>query len=175
MRRAVYITLITGLAACPKGGEPDAAALAGPDAAVVDAGAVAELVVDAGPPQPAELQLIVTATGADGGFEVVDGLVDPVKQLGIWIPVALTDYRLRVFDDGDRVVPSDDTAHEADGGIDYQVTFLEPLKSGRSYRLTVESQLGQQLEGFRDAEVLFKVRGEIQREPKKTGGKKKKR
>ena len=142
---------------------------AGP--AFVDAG-VPE-VVDAGPPQPAALELVLTATTRDGGFEVVEREIDPVKQLSVWIPVVLVDYRLRIFDEGDRVVPSDDVARETDGGIDYQVVFSEPLKSGRAYRLTIESELGQALEGYQDAEVLLKVRGEIERETKKPGKKKK--
>lgn len=131
--------------------------------------------MDAGPPQPADLQLIITATSADGGFELVARAVDPVKQLNVFIPVVLTDYRLRVFDEADKVVQSDDLAKETDGGIDYQVTFVEPLKSGRNYRLTIESQLGQTLDGYKDAEVLMKVRGEIERESSKKPPKKKKR
>jgi hypothetical protein len=165
---------LLGFAACPERSALVSDASEGQAEAAPDAGHVVEI-VDAGPPRPAELQLIVTATSADGGFEVVNGEVDPVKHLGIWVPVVLSDYRLRVFDDSDRIVPSDDAAHETDGGIDYQVTFVEPLKSGRSYRLTVEAQLGPQLEGFRDVEVQFRVRGQVEREPKKTSGKKKKR
>ena len=184
-RGRVYITLITRLgvmgaflvlAACPDRAGPAVDAGVVPDAgsAGVDAG-VAEP-VDAGPPQPAELAIVVTATASDGGFELIDHEIDPVQRVSVWIPVVLADYRLRVFDEADRVVPSDDSAKETDGGIDYQVAFVEPLKSGRNYRLTIESQSGQTLDGFRDAELLFKVRGEIQREPKKpAGGKKKKR
>lgn len=182
----VYITLITrlrvigavfALAACPDRVSPavDAGIALDAGRAAFDAG-VAEL-VDAGPPQPAELAIVVTTTAADGGFELIDRDIDPVQRMSIWIPVVLADYRLRVFDEADRVVPSDDLAKETDGGIDYQVAFVEPLKTGRNYRLTIESQSGQTLDGFRDAELLFKVRGEVQREPKKPagGGKKKKR
>jgi len=168
----VYITALIGLGACPSKTEapvPDAAV-----AEVVDAGAVVEAVVDAGPPQPAELQLTITAQLDDGGIEVVTaGEIEPVQSLVVWIPVALADYRLRVFDESDKVVPSDDQAHDVDGGIDYAVSFLEPLKTGRTYRLTVEAQLGSALDGFKDAEVMMKVRGQIQ--PDKKPGKKKRR
>ncbi|MBL8957765.1 MAG: hypothetical protein JNK82_43720 [Myxococcaceae bacterium] len=144
--------------------------------AAVDSGsAVVAPAVDAGPPPgPRELELTITAQLADGGIEVVTGAVDPVKSLSVWVPVPLADYRLRVFDEGDKVVPSDDQAHETDGGIDYLISFVEPLKTGRTYRLTVEAQLEAQLEGFKDVEIALKVRGQIEAD-KKPGQKKKKR
>jgi hypothetical protein len=136
------------------------ASIGGADAAVAE-------VVDAGPPAPADLPMVVTAPLADGGVEVVTQELDPGSRLSVWIGTPLSDYRLRVFDDADRVVPSDDAAKDVDGGIDYQIVFLEPLKTGRTYRLTIESELGNALEGFKDAELLMRVRGQVQVEPKK--------
>ncbi len=170
-RGSVYITLIIGLSGCPSKTGPDAS-VADAGAPIADAGAASEP-VDAGPPQPAELGLIVTAQLGDGGVEVVSSEVDPVKSLDVWIPVVLPDYRLRVFDESDKVVPSDDQARETDGGIDYTISFVEPLRSGRTYRLTVEAQLGSALDGFKDAEVMMKVRGQL--EPDKKPAKRKKR
>ena len=173
MKRRVYITLIIRLcvlSGCPSKTEPPDASVA-VDAGPLDAGRVE--VVDAGPPQPAELALIVTAPLADGGLEVVEEYVDPVKTVNVWIPVSLSDYRLRVFDDADRVVPSDDSAKDVDGGIDYAIAFVEPLRSGKTYRLTVESQQGAALEGYKDAEHVMKVRGQVEPEAKKLPKKKK--
>ncbi|MBK7863396.1 MAG: hypothetical protein IPJ65_33305 [Archangiaceae bacterium] len=165
------------LAGCPtENGPPDGsadAADAGLEAA--DSGAAQPPPVDAGPPAPAELPLSVTALSADGGAEQISHDIDPVKALSVRIPVPLSDYRLRVFDETDRVVPSDDLARDADGGIDYQISFEEPLKTGRTYRLTVEPQLGAQLEGFKDAELVMKVRGEVQADARKQPGKAKKK
>lgn len=169
-----YLTFCL-LAACPAKTEPDASVAVDAAVLVLDAGPAVVELVDAGPPQPADLELVITGTLVDGGLEVIEHELDAVQRLNVWIPVALADYRLRVFDETDRVVPSDDLARDVDGGIDYQVTFVEPLKSGRNYRLTVEAQLGTQLEGYKDAEVVMKVRGEIERESKKPPGKKKKR
>jgi hypothetical protein len=141
---------------------------AGPeDAGVVEVDAGPPPVVDAGPP-PGPLTLELTIS-VDGG-EVTDE-IDPVQQLDVRIPAPLRDYRVRVFDDSDRVVPSDDTAKEADGGIDYEVVFTEPLKTGRKYRLTVEAQRGEVIDDhYKDAERELKVRGEIE---KPAGSKKK--
>jgi hypothetical protein len=163
------------LTACPAKTEPDASVLVPEDAAMELPDAGLSEPVDAGPPQPADLALVVTAAARDGGVEVVEHEIDPVKSLDVWIPVVLSDYRLRVFDETDRVVPSDDAASEIDGGIDYRVGFVEPLKSGRNYRLTVEAQLGAQLEGYKDAEVLMKVRGPIEPDGAKKPDKKRKR
>lgn len=174
----VYITLIIrlslwGLAGCPGERQPPDAgpAIVDSGAASVDSGSV----VDAGPPGPKDLPLTLTAVRVDGGLEVVTTEADSTKHLSAFIAAPLTDYRLRVFDEADKVVPSDDVAHEADGGIDYQISFVDPLKPGKTYRLMVEAQLGSQLDGFKDAEVSFKVRGQSQPEPKSAKPGKKKR
>jgi hypothetical protein len=172
IRRCLWVLLLAGCPA-PKA-VPDAGSPLDASVAVVvsDAGAAAE-VVDAGPPLAAALELVVTATSRDGGLEVVDEELDAVKALNVWIPAALSDYRLRVFDEADRVVPSDDTAKDVDGGIDYAIAFVEPLKAGKTYRLTIESQQAAALEGYRDAERVMRVRGQAADADKKTSKKKK--
>lgn len=158
LHNVYYPTLCLVLAGCP-------APQAVPDAGVVDAGSVVvdagpPPVIDAGPPPgPVMLELTITT---DGGL--VEDEIDPVQQLDVHIPALLKDYRLRVFDDGDRVVPSDDTARETDGGIDYGIVFTEPLKTGRKYRLTVEAQRGDVIDDhYKDAERELKVRGEVEK------------
>jgi hypothetical protein len=146
------------LAGCPAPPVLDAG-MADSGAVVIDAGPPA--IVDAGPP-PGPLAIDVA----------VPDEVDPVQQLEVRIPVVLKDYRLRVFDDSDRIVPSDDTAKEADGGIDYGIAFTEPLKPGHKYRLTIEAQRGDVIDDhYRDVERTFRVRGELERP---AGAKKKK-
>jgi hypothetical protein len=135
------------------------------DAGVADSGAI--VLVDAGPPAPAE---VVDAGPPQLDVELPDEM-DPVQQLDVRIPLIIKDYRLRVFDDADKVVPSDDTAHEADGGIDYSIAFTEPLKAGRKYRLTIEPQLNDG--EFKELDRTFKIRGEIEKPPKKSKSKRK--
>jgi hypothetical protein len=135
------------------------------DAGVADSGAIA--VVDAGVAAPAE---VVDAGPPQLDVELPEEL-DPVQQLEVRIPIVIKDYRLRVFDDQDKVVPSDDTAHEADGGIDYSIQFTEPLKAGRKYRLTIEPQVDDG--EFKELERAFKIRGEIEKPPKKSKSKRK--
>jgi hypothetical protein len=157
LHNAYYATLCLVLAGCPAPAVLDAGA---PVAAlVVDAGPLPT--VDAGPPGPLVLDV------------AVPGELDPVQQLDIRIPAVIADYRLRVFDDGDRVVPSNDTAKEADGGIDYAISFTEPLKAGHKYRLTIEAQRGDEAPAFQEVERVFRIRGEIEKPPKKTKSKRK--
>jgi hypothetical protein len=151
LHNAYYPTLCLVLAACPAA--PVIQDAGAPDAGVaVDAGPPP--VVDAGPPGPVTLDVDVPEE------------LDPVQQLDVRIPAVIKDYRLRVFDESDRVVPSDDTAKEADGGIDYSVAFTEPLKAGHKYRLTIEPQRGDTVE-FKDVERMFRIRGEPEKPPKK--------
>ena len=151
---------------------------AAPDAGqsiVVDA-AVAE--VDAGMSVEAGSLLRYFVTGAllDGGAEPLMAAedaksleVDSLRGLTIFT-IALRDYRIRVIDSADQVVPSDDIATELDGGLTYVIAFTQPLRPGKTYALTLEAQAGPQLTDWTgkpwdDVRLSLKVRGQVEPEP----------
>lgn len=169
--RRVYITLIIGLfcMGCPEGEAVDA----GPS----DAGVP---VVDAGAPvapadlPPIELGARLELWFADGGFQQVPPskptLIDPLQRMGLQLP-ALKDYRVRVFDGADKVVVSDDKAQAVDGGISYEISFAEPIKRGREYRVVIEAESGGAVTDpigrrYLDSEFLLKVDGPVEPEPR---------
>ena len=165
----------TVLAGCPeRTGAPIDADSGFPDAAI-------EL-IDAGPPLPPVPRELAIEMFADGGVETIDGVtaIDPVTELAVRINVPLTDYRLRIFDESDKQLPSDDQASSADGGIEYRIVFPEPLRTGRKYTLLINAQTGTVLDDsagrpYRDLEMKLLVRGEKQPEPKSAGAKKSKK
>lgn len=146
-----------------------------------DAGLVESL--DGGVTQPS-LAYVITGTLLDGGTTLVEAEsieIDVLRGLTV-SSVALRDYRIRVIDGSDQVVPSDDTATELDGGtLNYAITFVQPLKPGRNYTVTIESQVGTQFtdahnKPWADVRLALKTRGAYEPEPgAKTSKKKKKR
>ncbi len=188
LRALALATALLGLFGCPKAPSgPDASlpgvspADAGPglDAGTIDAGAEADGGTDGGPAIGAEL-------GFSGELELVDGgraelpheshaEIDPPTALTLHLGADLKDYRVR-FLESDQVTQSDDEAQASDGGIDYRIHFLKPLKLGRTYQLVIDAQTGDELTDraghpFKDVELALKVRGE----PEPTPGKRPKR
>lgn len=174
MLRALALVLL--LSACPRAS--DSPAQSAPDArveadAAVDAGPEAS---DAGPSDAGLPVLTLTLTAAtDGGTSLVtvgpDGRaeLEPTATLILEFPTRLRDYRVRLFDDRDLVLPSDDAATLTDGGLLYEVDLLQPLAPGRSYLLMVDGELGPQVldqEGraHEDVRLVLNVRGEPVRE-----------
>jgi hypothetical protein len=157
-----------------------------PDAAVevvLDAGVVVQ-VVDAGPPAPLRLEFAVSARMDDGGEEVLTFAesateIDPATGFTLSTPVRLKDYRVRLFDWADQVVPSDDSAELTDGGLVYRIDLPQPLKTGRRYSLVVDAQFAPEIDDeagrhYDDVRLGLKVRDEVQPEkPAKKPGKKK--
>ncbi|MBX5481523.1 MAG: hypothetical protein IRZ16_06740 [Myxococcaceae bacterium] len=137
-----------------------------------DAGGAAA-VVDAGPPQPVALEITVTGEPPDGGapFEVPlsDGArpeVPQLQKLTVTTNLPLKDFRLRIFDEADRAMVSDDTSELIpDAGIRYQVVFPEPLKAGYRYALVMDAQTGPAMTDVAgnehpDLRREFKIAGE---------------
>lgn len=106
--------------------------------------------VEATPPEPEPLEFSVTG-------ELVDGTSRPIPSETPELPVlpalagisissnlSLTNHRIRVFDEADRVVESDDEteAPPPGGGIVYRIRFSEPLKSGHRYALVIDAETG---------------------------------
>jgi hypothetical protein len=119
---------------------------------------------------------------ADGGLSSVPParatLIDPAQRLTLRLP-PLQDFRVRVFDGADRVLVSDDDALKSDGGIEYAITFPEPLKRGREYRVLVDAEAGIGIvdgagRRYLDAEWQLKVEGPAEPEPREKPGKKSK-
>lgn len=143
---------------------------------VVDAGGSSGL--DAGPVVDggSSLRYLVAGALLDGGAEPLIALdeakiieVDSLRGLTV-TSVALRDYRIRVIDSADQVVPSDDTATELDGGLTYVIAFSQPLRPGKTYALTLEAQAGPQLTDssgmpWDDVRLNFQVRGQAEPTP----------
>jgi hypothetical protein len=169
MRRSALPALfVCALAACPK-------PISAPDAGAppVDAGAP----VDAGPPPPPALAFSVQLTLPDGGgaqLPIEPGsrpLVDPPAAMGIASNLPLRNYRMRVFDDADRVVPSDDQEEDTAQRSEYRIRFSEPLKTGRRYALVVDAQSGDTFSdssgrAHPDVRMEFQTSGERERSAK---------
>lgn len=187
---ALGIAVIAALSGCPKPapeGPSDAGSI---DAGIaidaglgIDAGAM-----DAGPPVLAELPFTLTATRADGGAEelrIVEGRaeLDPARGFDLTIPVVLKDYRVRLMDWADQIVPADEVATVADGGVAYRIDLLQPLHTGRTYLLQIDAEFGPEITDaagrtWDDVRVHLAVRGELEpapgKAPKKPAGKTKK-
>jgi hypothetical protein len=144
---------------------------AGSDAGA-DAGASAEALavdaVDAAVSAPVGPGL--EAALPDGGFFVVS-VSEPVElpsRLVVRLPVRLRDGRLRLMDWQDKVVPSDDTL--SSDGLTYEIVPLEPLKSGRSYTVLLDAEVGGAVTDesgatLDDWALTFTVAGELEPDP----------
>jgi hypothetical protein len=142
----------------------DAGELSAPDSGAGDAGVEP---IDAGPPAPTTLGATVTAALADGGTAAVvaNGEFDPPIALTVSLPVQLKDFRIRLMDWRDQVVTSDDEL-QADGRT-LRISLPEPLKTGRSYTLVLDAELGpvvtaQSGRTYNDWELPFRIAGEVQ-------------
>lgn len=160
MSRVVPGVLVALLvSACPSRTEPQ----------VVDSGPEPDAgfgVVDAGPPLPVTLTPELSGGLSDGGVVaiVADTEIEPITSMTVALPMPLKDFRIRVLDWRDQVVVSDDELM-ADGKT-YLVTFAEPLKTGHSYRVALDAELGpivtaESGQEVDDWELKFKIAGEI--------------
>jgi hypothetical protein len=175
MRRLGALLSVLWVAGCPDGKPFVDASVELVDAGVsgvpFDAG-----FVDAGPPVPFELTFAIDFFGLDGGVSTVPSTaastqIDPARSVFILFPIALKDYRVRMFDGAEQVLPSDEEARVEDGGMSYRIVLSAPLRPGRSYNFSVEAELGHEISdlsgrGYRDVRVGLKIRGEPEPEPK---------
>lgn len=179
-RSAIFVLGALVFAGCPKpaANEPDAAVDSGSeidggtDAGVVDAG-----IIDAGVP---ELKVTGTIALADGGSDSLPAgptaEVPPLSGFSLHAEVALKDFRVRVIDGADQVLPSDDEAQVSDAGTDYTIKLAHPLKPAKTYHLQIDAQTGDMLtdragKSYQDYELALKIQGE----PEPTPGKKPKK
>jgi|CXWL01.1.fsa_nt_gi hypothetical protein len=109
--------------------------------------------------------------------------IGKADTLVLYFPARLVDYRVRLFDRAEMVVPSDD--HEAllaDGGLEYRIALQAPLKPSRTYSLTIDAQVHAAISDdrgrlFKDRMVDLRIVGAAEPEAptktKKRGSKRK--
>jgi hypothetical protein len=153
------------------------------DALSIDAGTPIAL-LDAGPNR--ELIVSVKAQLPDGGFAPMESqpnaraVIDPTQKLELSTNVALHNYRIRVFDEADRAMISEDRADGSDDEIQYQILFREPLKPGHRYTLVLDGQTGSSFTDGRgnaqgERRLEFQVSGDKAKAPVRKSPSKKRR
>jgi hypothetical protein len=122
----------------------------------------------------------------DGGLEQIPLAVDerptiePTSVIELRSSLGLRNYRVRLFDEVDRAMISDDSAEESPDGVLYRITLPNPLKTGHRYTLVVDAQtgaaftdtLGRELEDLR---LEFQIAGEKEKPAPPPKNEKKKR
>ncbi|HYX93182.1 MAG TPA: hypothetical protein VE782_16570 [Myxococcaceae bacterium] len=94
--------------------------------------------------------------------------IPPVQALVLETNLALQNYRVRVFDEADRAMVSDDEAEDADGGVRYRIQFPQPLATGHRYAMVVDAQTGPELidslgRSHDDFRLEFRIAGDKER------------
>jgi len=142
-----------------------------PRPSAVDAGAP----VDAGAaaPAPVALEVGLEVPLPDGGLvrrqlDSSAAVVVPVTRiLELTANLPLRNYRLRLLDELDRALASDDVPEETPSALRYHVTLLAPLRPGHRYTVLLDPQSGATLDDGRGrplAEQRFEFRTEGERE-----------
>ena len=119
------------------------------------------------------LEVRIEVERPDGGR--VSALLDPAvvavlpvtRALDVTANLPLQNYRIRIFDEVDRALASDDIPEEASGGLRYHVGLLAPLRAGHRYIVLVDAQNGVVFEdsnGAIQTERRFEFRTEGDRE-----------
>ena len=122
-----------------------AAGCARPVPGVADAGATAAM-LDAGVVVPLALDLLVDLP--DGGTErhallgLETPVVSPARQLLVESNRPLHNVRIRVLDESDRALESDDVPEERPNTLRYHIDLLRPLEPGHRYAVLVDAQSG---------------------------------
>jgi hypothetical protein len=123
--------------------------------------------------------LAVKAHLADGGVDAVEfepsekldggrserARIGPTKDIELVGNLPLRNFRIRLFDETDRALSSDDLFEEADQALNYRILLHEPLKPGHRYTLVVDAQSGAEIldsqgNAHPDQRLEFQVAGE---------------
>ena len=119
------------------------------------------------------LELQVEARLPDGGVARASldsstvALLPVTQSLDVTASLPLHNYRLRILDELDRALASDDSPEETRGGLRYHIALLAPLRSGHRYTVLLDAQSGATLDngnGVALNEQRFEVRTEGERE-----------
>jgi hypothetical protein len=158
-------------------------------AASVDGG-VAEAPVDAGPAAPPPAAFTIWYQLRDGGLEPIPlaveerPTIESTSVIELRSSIGLRNYRIRLFDEIERAMISDDSAEETPNGVIYRISLPNALKPGHKYTLVLDAQtgtaftdaLGREIDELRFG---FQVAGEKEKDspapPSKKNGKKKRR
>ena len=142
---------------------------------------------DAGLP-PAQLTLSLHERLVDGGIEAVElqphnrTPIEPTRELEVSANVPLHNYRIRLFDEADRAMVSDDVAESSDQRLDYRISLHELLKPGHRYTLVLDAESGSSVSNSQgvaqpDQRLELQVSGEREKvaPARKIGPKKRRR
>lgn len=150
---------------------------------VADVGATVA-VVDAGPVVPLTLDLLVDLP--DGGTErhallgLETPVVSPTRQLLVESNRPLHNVRIRVMDESDRALESNDVPEETSTSLRYHVELLHSLEPGHRYAVLVDAQSGATFDDGSGKEIPeqrleFRTGGEREAPKKASPGKKRRR
>ena len=133
------------LGGCPRPGTSADAGEGGAAPARADAGADAS----AGDGAPPPLKLEVRYQAPDAGLALIDFVpggdrpsIEPTSQLEVSTNIGLQNYRVRLFDEIDRAMTSDDQMEEPGDTMRYRIQLPTPLKAGHRYALVLDAQTG---------------------------------
>ena len=108
-------------------------------------------------------------------------LIEPTSTLELRSTPGLRNYRVRLFDESERAMVSDDSAEESPNELIYRINLPAPLKSGHKYTLVVDAQTGTSMTDSQGREIEelrapFKIEGEKEKPPPpQQNGKKRRR
>jgi len=147
---------------------------------------VAEAPQDTPPAPPPPAAFTIRYQIGDSGMESIPlaveerPTIEPTSVIELHSSLGLRNYRIRLFDEVDRAMVSDDSAEESPDGVVYRITVPTPLKSGHKYTLVLDAQtgttftdsLGRELQDLR---LEFQIAGEKEKEKPPEPKKKKRR
>ncbi len=164
--------LVWVLAGCPKPQQP-----ADPDGgtATAEAPTTPPDTPAVGPPPPVTFTLQYEAP-ADAGLATIPlnpdekALIEPTAVLELRSTPGLKNYRVRLFDEAERAMVSDDVVEDSAAGLVYRISLPTPLKAGFKYTLVVDAQTGTSMmdaqgRELADLRIPFQVAGEKEKEP----------
>jgi hypothetical protein len=139
-----------------------------PSATTTDAGTPEAVQAPTTPP-PARFSL--SYQSPDAGLAEISlapdekPLIEATSSLELRSSLGLRNYRVRLFDEAERAMVSDDDVEESDAGLVYRINLPQPLRTGFEYTLVVDAQTGSAFTDTlgRDVEELrttFQVAGE---------------
>jgi hypothetical protein len=160
LRLAAMLLLFVGAACRPA---PNLPVDAGSTAAPPDAGTPL-------PPLTIDLEMLLP----DGGVErsALLGLetphITPGQSLAVESNRRLHNARIRILDEADRALASDDVPEDGPLGLRYRIGLLAPLEPGRRYAVLIDPQSGATLDDGTGRELPeqrleFQTTGERQR------------
>jgi hypothetical protein len=104
------------------------------------------------------------------GEDVPRPLIPPTSLLELRSTPGLKNHRVRLFDEVDRALVSDDAAEESPEGLLYRISLPTPLKPGHKYTLVIDAQTGTSMTDalgreVADVRIPFQIAGDKARQP----------